>query len=47
MSYGRPWVVRTRYGNVASTFADRRQAQAFLDNMNRRSGGGYTLSYEG
>lgn len=47
MSYGRPWVVRTPYGNVAQTFTNRRQAKAFKDNMNRVHGGGYTLNYEG
>ena len=47
MSYGRPWVVRTPYGNVASSFADRRPAQAFCDKMNEVLGGGYTLNFEG
>lgn len=47
MSNGRPWVIRTRYASVAASFADRRQAQAFCDNMNRTHGGGYTLAHEG
>lgn len=47
MSYGQPWVIRTPAGSVAGSYADRRPAQAFLDNMNRIHGGGYTLAHEG
>ena len=47
MSNGRPWTIRSPEGRIAATYADRRPAQAYCDNMNRAHGGGYTLSHEG